>query len=95
MKKILLVFLVGLLSLSVSATTLPSMFYSYTSGTSGSFYIYEKINDNGVYLQFRIYHNIDSNKNCDLWRMWEAYLVTYNGSTMTRDRKSTRLNSSH
>lgn len=84
MKKIILAFLVSTLYLTVNAATLPNMFFSYTSGASGSFYIYEKINDNGVYLQFRIYHSIDSNKNCDLWRMWEAYLVNYNGTAMTR-----------
>lgn len=84
MKKLLLLFLVNILYSGLNAAILPNMFYAYTSGTSGSFYVYEKINDNGVYLQFRIYHNIDSNKNCDLWRMWEAYLVNYNGTTMTR-----------
>ena len=84
MKKLLLLFLVNILYFGLNAAILPNMFYAYTSGTSGGFYVYEKINDNGVYLQFRIYHNIDSNKNCDLWRMWEAYLVNYNGTTMTR-----------
>ena len=69
---------------SLKAIELPSMFYSYTAGTTRSFYVYEKVNDSGLYVQFRIYHNIDSNKNCDLWRMWEAYLVNYNGTTMTR-----------
>jgi len=84
MKKLVHVFLVSMLYISVNAATLPNMFYSYTTGTTGGFYVYEKINDNGVYLQFRIYHNIDANKNCDLWRMWEAYLVNYNGATRTR-----------
>jgi hypothetical protein len=83
MKKNLFAFLVGLLSLSVSATTLPSMFYFYTSGTSGSFYIYEKINDNGVYLQFRIYHSVSTTINSNLWRIIDSYLVNYNGTSMT------------
>ena len=87
MKKLFIAFLFGVQYLSLAATALPSMFYSYTTGTTGGFYVYEKVNDSGIYLQFRIYHNIDTNKNCNLWRMWEAYMVNYNGTTMTRTQQ--------
>ena len=69
---------------------LPSMFYSYTAGTSGYFYVYSKVNDNGIYRQFKIIHYVTpstSNStpfNCDNWRVIDSYFVTYNGSAMTQ-----------
>jgi hypothetical protein len=64
--------------------TLANMFYSYTAGTSDYFYVYEKVNDNGVYRQFKIAHVVSSSINCNLWRILDSYFVQYNGSTMTQ-----------
>jgi len=64
--------------------TLANMFYSYTSGASDYFYVYEKVNDNGVYRQFKISHVVSAPINCNLWRILDSYFVQYNGSTMTQ-----------
>lgn len=69
---------------------LPSMFYSYTAGTSGYFYVYSKVNDSGVYRQFKITHYVTPSTpnstpfNCDNWRVIDSYFVTYDGSAMTQ-----------
>ena len=68
---------------------LPSMFYSYTAGTSGYFYVYSKVNDSGVYRQFKIIHYVtpstpNSNPfNCDNWRLIDSYFANYDGTNMT------------
>jgi len=64
--------------------TLANMFYSYTAGASEYFYVFEKVNDNGVYRQFKISHVVSALINCNLWRILDSYFVQYNGSTMTQ-----------
>lgn len=83
MKKIILSILASALHLGVFASTLPDMFYSFDLAATGNFYVYEKINDEGVYLQFKITHVVNAKINCNMWRVMDSYLVRYNGTSMT------------
>ncbi|GEM_PF-1500277 len=62
---------------------LPAAFYSFTSGSSAYFNVYQKLSDkDSLYTHFKIYHQQSATRNDNLWRVLEGNLVKYNGSAM-------------